>query len=251
MRFPVVAIVFVLVCAVAQVVRAGITVSSFDTYAQANAYAPLNKSSYFTTDDNQNVSPATCDVSEDWTGTNVGGTDTTWHMLATAHAASTTTVTPNAFSMTGAGSFSYDITTTATFSEPLQHASLYIPGAVSSVGSVFVIDTPSNYTLSVRLNRLGGVYFASFAEGGVILNQSNFSSIPKIVSISGTIAPGQYQIGVTAKDGGPTGLPDGVNHIIRDGSFGDFAFSLQLPEPTVTAISALFVVMAVHRKRKG
>src|SRR5213595_148401 len=109
---------FVTLLSVASTASAAITVSSFDTQAQTNAYAPLDRSQYFATDDKPNTSPATANVSADWTGTNIGGSTTTWEMITSAYANTTTNMTPISLSITGAGSFSYTINTTTGFVEP-------------------------------------------------------------------------------------------------------------------------------------
>src|SRR5262245_22068103 len=95
--------------------RGGITVSSYGASALTNAYAPLDRSAYFNEQDANNISPALADVSADWTGTNIAGATTTWHWAGSAHAVSTTTFDGKSLSLTGAGSFSYDLTTTAGF----------------------------------------------------------------------------------------------------------------------------------------
>src|SRR5262245_23235826 len=131
MRFPVVAFAIVLLCAAAHVATAGVTVSAIDTLATANAYAPFDKSSYYVTDDKPNVSPAVAEVSGDWTGTNAGGAVQTWHMTTSSHASSATSLTQNTLSITGDGSFSYHISTSAGFVEPTSADGVYGPGAVA------------------------------------------------------------------------------------------------------------------------
>lgn len=252
MRYITSAIILILLLSIVSPAKAGITVTSFDTQAQANAYAPLDKSAYYTDHSAHNTSPAIGNVSEDWTGTNVGGTETTWHMTASVHTDSTTNFNTNALTISGAGSFAYDINTTAGFSEPLQHATLFTPGAISSVGSVFTIDQSANYSLTATLGHLGNVYFASFAEGGVILDKTNFSSIPKLIIMNGTISVGRYQIGVTSNASGPSGLPDGINHVLMSGSYDDFHFTVQVPEPSYSQLALLLVGgLVLQRARSG
>src|SRR4051794_33997995 len=98
MRVRVQLLAILILCSTALLVRAGVSVSSFDTQAEANAYAPLDQSAYFSTDDKPNVSPAIADVSADWMGTNVGGSTSTWEMLASSHISTSTTATANALS---------------------------------------------------------------------------------------------------------------------------------------------------------
>jgi hypothetical protein len=215
-----------------------VTVSSYDTQAQANSYAPLDKSAYYTDHSQHNASPASGDVNEDWSGTNVGGSENTWRMTASVHASSTTIFDSNSLTITGAGSFAYNITTTAGFSEPLQHATLFTPGASAGFGAVFTIDRPATYTLSVVLSGISGISFASFTDG-YLLNQTHLGSIAKLVTMNGTLQPGQYQIGVGGNAHGPSGLPDGVNAVTKSGAFDSFTFNAQVPEPTCALMLCL------------
>ena len=193
MRIPVLLIAFAVVCGVISSARAGISVSSYDNQAQANAYAPLDKSAYYTDHSQHNISPAVGDVNEDWNGTNAGGSDVTWHIPAMAHADSTTTITPLSLAITGAGSFQYQITTTSSFSEPLQHGSFFTPGVNTSVGGIFTIDQPAVYSISVILNGDSNIAFSSFSDG-VLLLKGHSGSIPRLITMSGVLAPGQYEI---------------------------------------------------------
>src|SRR5438876_3559599 len=112
--------------------RASITVTSYQTIALTNAYAPLDQSAYFDRKVLTNVSPAVADVSDDWTGTNIGGSTATWHWVGSAHTSSITTFSANSLTITGAGSFSYDLTTTAAFVEPTSVTTLYGPGSAAN-----------------------------------------------------------------------------------------------------------------------
>src|SRR5690242_9098083 len=85
------------------VARAGITVTSFTTTAETNAYAPFSKAQYYDEQPLANVSPAVADVSADWTGTNVGGTTPTWHWVGASHTESSTSFDANVLTVTGAG----------------------------------------------------------------------------------------------------------------------------------------------------
>jgi hypothetical protein len=228
-------------------VRAGVSVSSFETQAQANAYAPLDQSAYYSDDSKYNTSPAVGNINADWSGTNVGGSDTTWHMTASVHTESTTTFTPSSLSMTGAGSFAYNITTTSGFSEPLQHETMFVPGTNSGIVTYFTIDQPATYSISATLGRDGGVQLGS--PNGVVFSQDNLTSIPKVAANSGLIGPGQYQIGAGTGASGPSGLPNGVNHITMNGSFSNFTFTLQVPEPACISVLALAFGFARRRAR--
>jgi len=241
-------LLFMILISVALPAGAGISVTSYDTQAQANAYAPLDQSAYYSDDSKHNVSPAVGDVVGDWSGTNVGGSDITWHMTAVAHASSTTTIAPDSLTITGASSFSYEIATTAGFSEPLQHATLYTPGCNSGVGAYFTIDQPATYFISATLNGNSGILFASFTDG-YILNQTHIGSIPKVISMSGILGPGQYQVGTGANNGGPSGLSDGVHQITRNGSVPDFVFTLQTPEPSSGILALACPVILCFRTK--
>jgi hypothetical protein len=157
-------------------------------------------------------------------------------MTAAAHASTTTTVTSNSLSLTGSGTFSYEITTTAGFSEPLQHASFFVPGANSGIGGTFTIDQPANYSLSAVLNGVSFIEFASFANG-YLLNQEHLGSAPKLFSMSGFITPGKYQIGVNGSQAGPSGLPNGINRVLESGAFSNFSFVVQVPEPSAALLT--------------
>jgi hypothetical protein len=245
MRVSVRLLVFFVLCVGVLPARAGVSVSSYDTQVQANAYAPVDQSAYYADNSKHNTSPASGDINADWSGTNVGGSDTTWHMTALVHTESTTTFGPSFLSITGAGSFSYNITTTAGFSEPLQHATLFVPGANSGVGSVFSIDQPEVYSISVTLGRDSDVLLSS--PSGIVFDQGNSSSIPKVVATTGMIGPGQYQIGAGTNQHGPSGLPNGVNHVSVNGSFSNFTFTLQVPEPA--GMFVFIVGYGVSRRR--
>src|SRR5437867_11105752 len=127
---------FAVICS-ASLAVGGVTVSSFQTVALTNAYAPLDQSAYFDKQTITNISPAIANVSDDWTGTNVGGTATTWHWVGSAQNAITTSFSSSALTITGAGSFSYALTTTANFVDPTQVSSVYAPGSVADYRCFF------------------------------------------------------------------------------------------------------------------
>ena len=214
----------------ASAAMAGITVSSIDAQSQANAYAPLDKSQYFATDDKPNISPATADVSVDWTGANVGGTDPTWRWVASADTSSATTTTGDSLTMTGAGSFNYDLTTTAAFVDPTSVTTLYAPHAGSELSCTFAVNAAAHYSLRAVLNRLSGVFFASVTTGNTIFLSTNLGTEPDFATAEGNIPPGQYSIAASANFG-PPNLPPGINHSLDGGNFSDFLFTVQVPEP--------------------
>jgi hypothetical protein len=221
--------------------RGGITVTSYDTQAQANAYAPLDQSSFYAQDDHPNASPAVGDVSGNWTGTNVGGSTPTWNMIASAHIDTVTTATPNSLTIADSGSYSYEIKTFAGFVDPSRSVTLYGPGAGADYQCVFTIDSPASYSISGQLNHNGSFIFGS-SSAGTLVDSENPGAAPKTISLSGTIPPGQYGIDANASNGGPTPLPDGINDVTRAGGFGNLTFSLQVPEPNFRAASLLALV---------
>src|SRR5438045_2125543 len=82
-------------CAAGSPAVARITVTSYTTAAGTNAYAPLSQDQYFDQKTLTNVSPAVADVSDDWTGTNIGGSTSTWHWIGSTQTSSVTTFTAN------------------------------------------------------------------------------------------------------------------------------------------------------------
>jgi len=107
---------------------AGITVTSYQTLAGANAWAPLGGTQYVDQERAENVSPASVSAAGDWTGTNAGGTTPTWQFVGSAQAVSTTTFDANSLTVTSAGSFAYEITTSPGFVDP-RSVSILSPGA--------------------------------------------------------------------------------------------------------------------------
>src|SRR5438552_13913359 len=91
-------------CAAVSPAVAGITVTSFQSTAHANGYAH-SPAEYYDTQQVNNVSPAMVSVLDDWTGTNEGGTDPTWHMTASANLQTTTNFDAQGLSATGSGTF--------------------------------------------------------------------------------------------------------------------------------------------------
>src|SRR5437868_5900688 len=91
------------ICGVAAPALAGITVTSYTTTAEQNAYAPFSQAQYFDKRTLTNTSPAVVDVSDNWTGTNVGGTTSTWHWVGASHIETTTAFAATSLTVTGAG----------------------------------------------------------------------------------------------------------------------------------------------------
>jgi hypothetical protein len=229
-------------------VRAGITVSRSDTIAQTNAYAPLDKSAYYAIDKKSFTSPATADVSQDWSGTNVGGLTNTWRMITSAHLATTALITQTSMMVSGSGAFNGDISTTEDFVDPTSVATLFAPKSAAGYNGFFTIDAPANYTLSGILGRDGGVSFTSI-QNGVIYQKTYVGGLTFNVDQSGVIPPGDYQITASVGLGFSNFFP-GINHEAESGSFDNFSFILQVPEPQHFFL-AIFVFLRFGRQSKG
>ena len=234
-------------CALASPALAGITVTSYRTLAQVNGYAPTSQTQFFEQQTLTNVSPANAQVSGDWMGPNAGGSTPTWHYVGSAQTTSTTAFDADSLTITAAGSFAYVVDTTADFVDP-SSTSIYGPGAAANYRGFFETDTLATYGASVQLNQHSGISLGSF-EAGFIFNHFNAGEVPVLFQLTGIIPPGHYQILVTSGVGAPN-LPNGINHILRGGSFENTLFTVQVPEP-----NALGVVIATTgitlRRRKG
>ena len=239
-------LVAIFACGIVSSARAGVTVTSIDTQAQANAYAP-DQQTYFADDDHPNVSPASASVSDNWSGTNIGGSETTWNMVASAQIVTTTTATPTNLNITGSGSFAYNISTTAGFVDPTTVMTLFGPEAAGDYQCYFTLDAPAAYTLNASLMGSSEVYFASF-QTGLIFQKDQFAASTILASQSGTIPAGSYEIRGNASFGGPT--PLGANTNIKEsGSITNFLFSVQVPEPTFLAAILGLSVYIARRER--
>jgi hypothetical protein len=152
-----------------------ITVTSFTTTAGQNAYAPFSQAQYFDKKTLANASPATVDVSDDWTGTNVGGTTTTWHWVGASHIQTSTSFDTTSLTVTGAGSFSYDMTTTNDFVDPIRSGGVYTPAAGADYQCYFTLDVPATYRATGRIAGFGIAFLSSsemgeffFINGGAV-----------------------------------------------------------------------------------
>jgi hypothetical protein len=233
-----------LVAILAPQASAGITVTSYQTVAETNGYAPSLQGPYFAQQTLENLSPALAEVSGDWTGPNADGTPDTWHFVGTSQASSTTAFDANSYTVTAAGSFVYELNTSADFVDP--RPSVFSPGGAANYRGFFAIDTAARYVLSIRLNQYSGVSLGSF-ESGFIFNQFNSSANPVMVQFTGTIAAAHYQILATTGTG-PANLPNGINHESASGSFEDLTFVVQVPEPTAFTVGVT-IVLGLMRMR--
>jgi hypothetical protein len=239
----------IVACCCASAARAGISLSSYDTVAQANAYAPLSRDRYYLVDRHPDASPAVADVSADWTGTNVGGSTATWHMTVSAHAQSATVLSTSGLTIMAAGSFGYDLSTTADFIDPTSITTHLVPGGGGGYQGFFSIDYPATYALSAQLGHYAGVNLSSL-QTGVIYQRTNLGTLPVAVDQIGTIAPGQYQIGASVGFHIPN-LPNGINHLTDNGTLSNFFFSARVPEPALAHFmtSATASVILTRRRR--
>ena len=228
--------------------RASITVTSYQTIALTNAYAPLDQSAYFDRQALTNTSPAVADVSDDWMGTNIGGTEPTWHWIGSAHTSTMTSLSANSLTISGTGSFSYDLTTTTGFVDPTQVTTVYGPAGGAGYESFFEINAPATYSVSVQLDQLSSITLASF-ENGIFFQRSNPSSLPVFVNLNGMIPLGHYDLRVGTGLGAPN-LPNGINHYVASGSFSDFTFSVQLPEPGSLVVTVVSITVARTSRRR-
>jgi hypothetical protein len=225
--------------------RGQITVGTFTTTAETNAYAPVSQAQYFDQKTLTNTSPATADVSDDWTGTNVGGTATTWHWIGASHIQSSTLFDPTSLTVTGAGSFSYDMTTTADFVDPIRSGGVYTPGGAADYHCYFTLEGAATYRARGQLSQ-DAVFFLGSTETGFIFNITSGGSPTRSVDLSGVIPAGHYEIRAnTSLSMGQ--VSSGVNHRVASGSFADFNFTVAVPEPT--SIAALFAIGAVWKLR--
>lgn len=212
----------------------GLVVTSYNTLASANGYAPVSREEYFAEQQLDNVSPAIAEVSGDWTGPNANGTPNTWHFVGNARATSTTTITPDSYTAEASASFAYTVDTTAAFSDP-SSTSIFGPGATAQYNGYFETDVPLIYTLTCQLNQRGRAYLLSF-QGTLHFNFSNPNTTPQMVNLTGTIPAGRYRF-FAGSGLGAANLPSGVNQYVRSGSVEALTFSVRVPEPVVGGVA--------------
>ena len=217
----------------------GLSVTSYYTLAQTNGYAPVSQAQYFAEQRLENVSPALAEVSGDWTGPNADGTPDTWHFVGTARATSTTTITADSYSVTGAASFAYTLDTTAAFIDPAS-TSIFGPSGNALYEGFFQTDVPLDYALAAQLNQRGRVRLVRFG-GPEIFDERNSTVVPRLLSLAGTIPPGQYGF-FGAAGLGLGNQFNGVNHQERSGSFENLFFTVRVPEPNALGIIVALVV---------
>lgn len=224
----------------------GLVVTSYRTLASTNGYAPTNQTQYFSEQRLENISSALAEVSGDWTGPNSNGTPNTWHFVGSSRASSTTTITPDSYTVEAAASFEYLIETTSAFVDP-RSISIFGPGGTAQYRGFFETDIPLLYSITAQLNQRGRVRLSSFA-GAEIFDVSNSAIAPQLLNLSGLVPPGQYQF-LAAAGVGAANLPNGINHYERSGSFENLVFTVSVPEPRTLGIGAIFMIR--RRGRSG
>ena len=225
---------------------AGITVTSFETIAEANGYAPTSQNLYFAQQTLTNISPAHAEVSGDWTGPNSTGTTPTWHFVGSAQASTATTFDTNSLTVTADGSFAYEITTTPDFRDP-SSSTIYPPGAAADYNGFFNTDVPATYAMTAELGQWGVVRLNTLS-GIEIFDYVNFDPDPVLVNFSGSIKPSAYRVLITA--GLSTQLPNGVNHFAASGRFENAVFMVQVPEPNIFGIAPAMILKTMCRRKR-
>ena len=221
----------------------GIVVTQSRTTAVTLGYAPFSQTEFYAKQELIDISPAHAQVSGDWWGPNAGGTTPTWHWVGAAEVSSTTTFDYSRLSVTGSGSFSHELTTTAGFIYPGPFT--YTPSSTADNSCFFTLTEPAFYSVSVELGRYGVAHLGS-VDFGTIFDRVNFTTTPVQFEQAGTLAPGRYRI--QAGTGVAIGnLPNGVNHYSRAGYFSDFRFAVQVPEPNAILL-ALFLYLCAGRR---
>jgi hypothetical protein len=205
----------------------------------------VSQAQYYAQQTLTNVSPALAEVSGDWMGPNAGGSTTTWHYVGSASGMSSTEFNANSLTITGAGSFLYRVDTTAEFVDPSSSA-IFPPGAVGSYNGFFNTDVPTTYIMMALLSQWGRVRLNSL-DGSVVFDQTNVTTVPLAVNLSGSLPAGQYRVLITA--GLATQLPNGVNHYIASGGYEDVTFTVQIPEPRAH-VGFVSIMGFTSRRRK-
>ena len=229
--------------------QAGITVTSYETTALTNGFAPFSLDQYIAQQTLTNISPATAQVSGDWTGPNSDGTPDTWHFVGSSSVASTTTFDVNTFTATASGSFTYTIDTTTGFVDPRAAGGVFTPSGAVDYRAVFQTDVPLQYTITGQLNQWSSMRLST--PSGFIFDRFNTSTTPRFVKLNGTLGSGQYQLVFNASLAVPN-FPNGVNHNAASGGYENVTFTVQVPEPLSawTAIELVALQNVLYRRRR-
>jgi hypothetical protein len=229
---------------------AGVTVDSYETFALTNAYASVSAEQYFLKQDIFGASPASADVSADWTGTNIRGTSTTWHWLGSSHTTSTTMLSPKGLSGAADGSFSFELLASDGFVDPGSQATLYEPAGSALYRAVFTVDTSASYVIAAELHKWSSVHLDRLTDHMAVVNRFNVSDSPMLVNLSGSIAPGQYQVSASSSFGAPN-FGGGPFDYLASGSFKNFSFTVQVPEPLSMFAGAIMIALIGVSRRSN
>ncbi len=224
---------------------AGITVTSYSTLAQTNGFAPSFQGPYYEQQTLTSITPALAQVSGDWTGPNADGTPNTWHWVGSSRSSSTTTFDANSYTVTAAGSFEYQLDTTAAFVDP--RPSVLTPTGAANYEGFFTTDSMLAYSIIGELTQRARVQLNT-SSGTIIFFQSNQTSVPVSVNFTGIIPAGQYRVLITTGLSAPA-LPNGVNHYEASGRYTDLIFNVQIPEPSTFAILMVFIGCTIYRRK--
>lgn len=226
---------------------AGINVTSFRTAAGTNAYAAVGGNQYIDQQILMNVSPANASGSGDWTGPNADGTPNTWHWVGSGQLSTTTTFDSSRLTITGAGSFAHELTTTSEFVDP-SSGSVFSPGSGADYLCAVSVDTTAFYSIAILLGQWGKVSLSS-SQTGFIFSESNFSASPRLVQLSGSIPAGNFAMRANAGLA-IENLSPGVHHVQYSGRFDNLNFVLAVPEPSSFGLVLMMSALGFARRQR-
>jgi hypothetical protein len=193
------------------------------------------------------VSPAHAQVSGDWWGPTVGGTLNTWHWGGNAQVTSSTAFDATCLHATADGTFAHSLTTTAQFVDP--RPSTYTPSSAANYKCYFEIDQSAHYSVGVDLARSSVVRLFRFGTG-YLINEFNTSlSPPRRFEATGMLAPGSYLIEANSSIAAAN-LPNGINFYSRSGSYSNYSFFVQVPEPRAVMLASDGALVAIQRRKR-
>lgn len=223
---------------------ADITVSDYRATASTNAFAPLDRSQYFDEDIIDNISPSIANASGDWTGTNVGGSAQTWHWIGIAKTDVLLNLSPMSLFVSGSGQFSHTIGTTPDFVGPSSQVITYAPSSNSAYVMQFTTEEEGSFSIDATLSRWTYVTLYSHTSQNDVYSKVNTSISPFVVDTSGVLPIGTYTLEIATNFGGTTN--QGASNRTDTGSFTNFLFTVQVPEPAFGGALA-FVALFLRR----
>src|SRR5262249_32910925 len=158
--------------------------------------------------------------------------------VGAAHCNTATALNSSSLIITGDGSYNYSLNTTAGFVDPTRSATLLSPSSGADYQCDFAVDSASTYSLKAQLNQNSFVQLSSVASG-TIFQKFNLGTLQSNVNQAGILAPGQYEVRVNTSLGIPQPLADGENQLVSSGSFNNFTFTVQAPEPSTISLIAI------------